>query len=81
MVGAVDIDVALVAVAARAGILAFLKSAEPENPAGYKILYRFLARVFGVMLPSRLAPLEDHAFGFIRTDFIGYGMEPGRRAE
>jgi len=80
MVGAMDVDVAVVAVARGPSVAPGFQSAEPEYAAGDQVTLGILACVFGKVLAGGYAALEDHPAGLALADLVSNLVEAGRRA-
>ena len=80
MIGAVDIDVALVAVAAVPAVLAGFQAAEPNDTGGNQVATLFLLGVIGKMLTGGDAAFKDHAQWFAIADLVGQCVQSERCA-
>lgn len=80
VVGAVDVDVALVAIVAGTGVVAGFEASQAEDATGDEITLGFLAGIEGEMFAGGHATFEDHALGLVGADRVGNGVEPCRSA-
>lgn len=81
LIGAVDVDVACIRIAARPPVFPGIKAVQPQDARGDQILG---THGFRGILPNeteRTPPLEDHAGRFSGTNAVGDLMQAGRRPE
>ncbi len=81
VIGAVDVDQAVVAVTSRARIMAHFESAQPHESSGDQVFLLLLSVQFPILLSEAEAVAKHGSKRFAVTDFIGYDMETGWRTE
>ena len=80
MVGAVNVDVARVTIAAITAVTARLQPTQADDPSGDQVALLILLGGFREMLARRHPPFKHHTQWFVVAELVAQCMQPQRGA-